>query len=348
MAGIRQHFIPRFLQNGFASHVTGDKFCTWVYRKGVEPFNANTTKTGVEGYFYSQDDDPQVDDEITAAESRFTSLVNNLRNEGETAKLESDKIAELIAHFEIRTRHLRQSFSNAAEYGLREVLKIIEDPLVFGNYVKRGLEERVVKEYRKLNYPENYLKLFLIGIQPQMDSALSKSLDDIPWMTEQFRADLPNMLKEASKSGHIDGLRNSIAPQVKIDMYRNMKFSIERTFSDIPLGDSIVLFQLEGDESFKPISEKGDPIQAVYLPLSSNLVLVGQLSNKTPDLSQLPKAIAQCSLEYFISSTKSDGNETLQAYIGESAHLISKNKMDAILLEIIDDMKINPQAFFKN
>jgi Protein of unknown function (DUF4238) len=273
MSGKRQHFIPRFLQNGFASHVNGNKFFTWVYRKGAEPCNANTINTGVEGYFYSQDDDNQVDDEITAAESRFTVLIDALRNEGETAKLESDEIAELIAHFEIRTRHLRQSFSNAAEYGLREVLKVIEDPVVFGNYVRKGLEERIVKEYRRLNYPENHLKLFLIGIQPQMDIALSNSLVDVPWVTEGFRAAIPNMLKEASKSGHIDGLRNTIAPQVKIDMYRNMKFSIERTSSNIPLGDSIVLFQLEGDRAFKPISEKDDPIQAVYLPLSPNLVL---------------------------------------------------------------------------
>jgi Protein of unknown function (DUF4238) len=348
MAGKRQHFIPRFLQNGFASHVTGDDFFTWVYRKGGKPFNTNTINIGVEGYFYSQDDDTQVDDEITAAEIGFTILVNNLRNEGETAKLESDEIAELIAHFEIRTRHLRQSFLNATEYGLREIIKIMEDPLIFGNYVKSGVEERIVKEYRKLNYPEKYLDLFLIGIQPQMEIELSKNLATIPLMAEQFLAKLPNMLKETSKSGHIDGLRNTIAPQVKIEMYRDMNFSIEQTSSDIPLGDSIVLFQLEGDESFKPISERGDLIQAVYLPLSSNLVLVGQPSNKTPDLSQLPKAIAQCSLEYFISSTKSDDNETLQAYIGESADLISRNKVDDILLKIVDQMTVEPQAFLKN
>lgn len=347
MAGKRQHFIPRFLQNGFASHVTGDDFFTWVYRKGGKPFNTNTINIGVEGYFYSQDDDTQVDDEITAAESRFTTLVNNLRNEGETAKLESDEIAELMAHFEIRTRHLRQSFSNAAEYGLREILKVIEDPVIFGNYVRKRLKERIVKEYRKLNYPENYLQLFLISIQPQMDIALSNSLVDVPGMTKGFRIAIPNMLKEASKSGHIDGLRNTIAPQVKIDMYRHMKFSIERTHSTIPLGDSIVLFQLEGDRLFKPISEKGDPLQAVYLPLSTNLVLVGQISNTTLDLSQLPKAIAQCSLEYFISSTNSNDNETLQACIGESAYLISESQMDAIVLGIVDEININPQAFFK-
>jgi hypothetical protein len=44
MAGKRQHFIPQFIQSGFASHVSGDEIYTWVYRKEAKPFNTNIIK----------------------------------------------------------------------------------------------------------------------------------------------------------------------------------------------------------------------------------------------------------------------------------------------------------------
>jgi len=76
MSGKRHHFVPRFLQAGFASHMNGDEVFTWVYRKGSKTFNTNVANVGVEGQFYSQDGDTKVDESITAAEGRFSALVH--------------------------------------------------------------------------------------------------------------------------------------------------------------------------------------------------------------------------------------------------------------------------------
>jgi uncharacterized protein DUF4238 len=79
MGGKRQHFVPRFLQSGFGSHRNGDEVFTWVYRKGAATFNTNVANVGVEGLFYTEGDDPYVDDLITEAESDFSKLVEDLR-----------------------------------------------------------------------------------------------------------------------------------------------------------------------------------------------------------------------------------------------------------------------------
>ena len=110
MSGKRQHFIPRFLQSGFTSHTKGDESFTWVYRKGTEPFNTNIKNTGVEGKFYSAKDGSEVDSLITDAESKFSELIYNLRSGSLNPSKNKKSIAELIAHLEARTRHIRQNF----------------------------------------------------------------------------------------------------------------------------------------------------------------------------------------------------------------------------------------------
>ena len=59
MSGKRQHLIPQFLQEGFASHTSGEKTFTWIYRKGVPPFNSNIINVGVEGWFYTEGQDTE-------------------------------------------------------------------------------------------------------------------------------------------------------------------------------------------------------------------------------------------------------------------------------------------------
>ncbi|MEW6746401.1 MAG: DUF4238 domain-containing protein [Planctomycetota bacterium] len=115
MSGKRQHFIPRFLQEGFASHRIGDEVYTWVYRKGSRPFNANITKVGVEGQFYVQGADTSVDDLITDAEARFSTVVRDLRT-GVPPTVVQPELPRLLAHLEVRTRHLRQCFLQAAGF----------------------------------------------------------------------------------------------------------------------------------------------------------------------------------------------------------------------------------------
>jgi hypothetical protein len=122
MAGKRQHFIPQFLQRGFASHVLGDEVFTWVYRKGAKTFNPNIKNVGVEGFFYSEEDDQKLDDTITKAEGHLAHIVNILRLEGDVHHTDSEEVAQLIAHLEVRTRHLRQSFFTTGNRLLNELL----------------------------------------------------------------------------------------------------------------------------------------------------------------------------------------------------------------------------------
>jgi Protein of unknown function (DUF4238) len=344
MSGKRQHFVPQFLQNGFVSHSNGDEAFTWVYRKNSKPFNANIINVGVEGYFYSQDGDNQVDDEITNLETRFAALVNSLRAGNTEAISNTEAIAEMISHFEIRTRHLRQSASIAIAYGLEKMLEIVEDPHAFSAFLNRRMpayiKERMSENQKNHNFSNLMVETLIIGLRPMWEEKISSLINETPllYMTNKARVEIPKMLKDSLKSGHIDGLKNSAAPKIKVDLYKKMKFSVVKKHKNyFPFGDSIIIFELDGERAFKAICDKDDLIKAVYLPLASDLILVGQFTSENPNLLHIPMAIAQCSLEYFISSTKNNTNQNFQTHIGEYAHLLSKEQIDTTLMNIINE-----------
>lgn len=342
MSGKRQHFIPRFLQSGFSSHSSGDEIFTWVYRKNVEPFNTNIINTGVEGYFYSQDVDSQVDDNITAAEKSFCELVDALRNGSKEATNDSDALAELIAHLEVRTRHLRQSFSNAASAVMAEMARFMEDQQAFGSYMQRRIKsdpsfmrDVIASELKKRDLAESLLPHLLEASKPLLEQMLSSILADISLMATHFRAEIPQISKNAAKSGHIRALKETLSPEAKASRYRTLKYCLFQTTEvALPLGDSPIVIQLNEGRPYKAFCEKDDSIHAVYLPLSPNMVLVGSVDDAAPCLLQIPMAIAQCSLEYFISNSRSRANDVLRAHIGEHAHLLTEDQIFNLITEV--------------
>jgi Protein of unknown function (DUF4238) len=350
MAGKRQHFIPQFIQSGFASHVISDEIYTWVYRKEARPFNTNIINVGVECYFYSQDGDNQVDDEITEAEmSHFALLVNTLRNSNGEVTVDPTEIAELIVHLEVRTRHFRQTILNTIEYLYGMMFKFLDDQRAFGNYLRRRLPVLMKHQFNKelkSQYPKipaKSLEILLTGTQPlieqKIESDLESLLDNLSITTERIKAVLLPILKDANKAGHIKALKKSIAPLEKIRWYQNLQFCVLPSLStNIPLGDSVLVFQVEGERQFKPFTQKDDRIEAIYLPLSSNLVLVGTKMGVTPDISKLPMAIAQCSLEYFISDSQNVINDNFHNHIGEKAYFLSEDQLDDVLTKAIDEI----------
>ena len=152
---------------------------------------------------------------------------------------------------------------------------------------------------------------------------------------------ISEVIKSSAKSGHIKALQQMIAPSIKIDIYERLVYRVVNTQDiEVPLGDTMLVFQMEGDRPFKPFTDKNDQIQAVYLPLSSNCVLVGSINDTFPDISFLPTVIAQCSLEYFISMTNKTENSILQSRIGELAYILSQEQIKDLVDEVISEVPL--------
>lgn len=343
MSGKRQHFIPRFLLEGFASHTSGDAVFTWVYRKGSCPFNTNIINVGVEGYFYTDGNDTQADDMITEAETTFSLLVQKLRANPPVAVYDP-QIPKLIAHFEIRTRHLRESFLRTGNYLVSRLLDFMDDEKSFIEYLERTfrndpsiLQKAFADELKKRGLPKTMLGPVLQHSYPLLPALMNQLRPMLRQFAVHLRSVLPKTLSEGAKSGHIRSLKETVAPEVRAQRYKDLIYTVvEVPQGGLILGDSIILFQVEGLRPFKVLLEKRDILNAVYLPLNSWKFLVGTRESFSISEQLLPEAVARCSLEYFVAEEESDTNRFFQEQVREDASPLTKAELEDIITEAMN------------
>lgn len=343
MSGKRHHFIPQFLQRGFVSHNTSKDYYAWVYRKGdLNPFNSNIKNIGTEGYFYAEDKDSTLDEIITDAETEYAIFVNELRNNDGVKKIDRKMAANLIAHLEVRTKNLRDSFRNASTLLLDEMTNFLQDQVNCERFVKKQVATEAVKmlddELVNRGIPRTLLPIYRSQFAPLIKEKIPEMTENLSNMMRYISQNISSMLDKSAKSGHIKALLNSHTPQVKVSAYENLHFQVISTGEiRIPLGDSSVIFNIEGALAFKPYYEIDNKLLAVILPISSSQLLVGSKKNYHLKIEDMPEAIACCSLDYFIASEQNAVNEEYAKHIAKNTKMISESEIE----DILNDLMVN-------
>jgi hypothetical protein len=344
LSGKRQHFIPQFLQEGFASHTSGEKTFTWMYRKGVPPSNPNIINVGVEGRFYTEGQDTEADDLITSAEGTFGTLIRDLRADL-SAPLSDPQLPLMIAHLEVRTRHLRENFLQTSEALVSRLLDFLSDDEVFAAFLIRRFQsdpsmflESFAEEFAKHKLPKELLDPFMQLVAPLFPALIQQQRTQFPQFAAVLRLALPRILKNAAKSGHIRTLKRSIAPELRVQRYTLLTYAVVKAIeTPLILGDSVVLFDVQGPRRYKAFLDRDDTLNAVLLPLDPGRVLVGARDGFTGAPSGLREAIARCSLEYFIATENSCANELLRDQIGMDAALLTQAELEDMVNELMQE-----------
>lgn len=127
-----------------------------------------------------------------------------------------------------------------------------------------------------------------------------------------------------------------MAPEARVQCYTGLSYSIAEPVDEpLILGDSMVLFHVDGAKPFKPLLDKGDTLNAAFLPLDAKTLLVGTTHGFEVKQRGLREAIARCSLEYFITTDKSNANDLLKEQIGIDAAPLTKEELEEIVLKCI-------------
>ena len=341
MSGKRHHFIPQFLQRGFASHNTNKDYYTWVYRKGdINPFNTNIKNIGLEGYFYSEEKESTLDDMITAAETEYAIFVDELRNNDGVKKIDRKMAANLIAHLEIRTKNLRDSFRNAGTLLLDGMTNFLTDQDNCERFVKKQVAieagKMIDNELEKINVPRTLFPIYRHQFAPLIKQKIPEMTEYMRDMMRYISQNMPSLFEKSAKSGHIKALLNNHTPPVKISVFEKLNYQVVTTGDfKIPLGDSSVIFNIEGEQAYKPYFEVDKKLIAVILPISSTKLLIGSAKKYSLNISETPYAIASCSLDYFITSEKSPANQNLAKHISENAKLVTESEIENILSDLV-------------
>lgn len=345
MSGKRQHYLPQFLQRGFAHERAAKGLFTWVHRKEGEPYETNLINSGAEGRFYDKGEDRTVDDLITDAEGRFSVLVEQARTLP-FGDIPSDGWPEFIAHLEVRGRHLRQVLLKTSDFLTRHMIEQMSDTEEFGRFIERRIfckpelvDQMVLENAHELGIPPSMIPEFVRQVRANLPAMIPHIKTQVlPTMIEQLRAEFPARVLEQVRGGHIDALKTSDgAPEIRVKRYQEFTFSLVKVDSaDMVLGDCAVLFQTESARSWKPLVDNTDRLKAVILPLAPDRLLVGRIGNVQLELGSLNVLIARASMEFFISNACLPSYDGLAATLTSDAFPMTPDELKKIVQSVID------------
>ncbi|MEE4085961.1 MULTISPECIES: DUF4238 domain-containing protein [Pseudomonas syringae group] len=349
MSGVRQHFIPRFLQKGFRTPSNGKIVRCWVYEQNKPPRSANIQDVGLERYFYAINGEPDLDDKITDAERDvYAPLVGHLRAGNLNAAV-IESIPGLLAHLEIRSRHVRQNMQSMVDECASGILDHLSDPLNLGALSREHFRPGSTifdKALAEQGISQQQIQALLAIDESALEQIFEPLVDIfaslIPAHLSRIKSSIPDMIKDS----HVRMLNESVSPAVRAHRFSALHYSVHKFEpGDLPLGDSVVLFHVRGERSFKPFMDKDDELVHVVLPLASDRYLLGASDASLSSPPQnLPLEIARCSMGYFICANQSDRAADLQAHIGSNAGWLSAREMNTLLGEVLSGLAAPQRA----
>lgn len=340
MEAIRQHVLPRFLLKGFASRIRGGKVFTWVYRKQGKISEHNIKNVGFENYFYGKEGGTTVDAEITDLEQKYAEPLDGLREmEGE---IESFRMAmsDFITHLTIRTKHFRDSVRESSDFLIDRMHEYLSD---FDNLKRlslrdtEGLKRDIEKTLTDSSVPKPYRELILPLVPFLVASAFDEHKSEMQMMLHLLIAKLKIKLPTILKESHIKSLKNRLVPELRAESYRALRWFAIKCSEPLILGDTGCFFETVGQRRFKPIDDKGDEIKNIFLPISSDRILVGTSLSLIPqiDVGLINDAVAKCSREFFVCSQNREDKCRLRSSIGEDAAIITEKELKELVEEAI-------------
>lgn len=340
MSGKGQHSIPVSLLQGFVIPGTNVRRKrrggrVWVFhrRRGVQQVAAGDAAK--ERHFYSipLPNTSTLDDQITNYENErnIGLTLRRLRQLPTGAAVDGNLAAELVSHLSARTAYVRNVFSDGIRHVSDAVSQRFCDVETF--YRAVGADDLTIPSRFEEHMSYVYDKDFAGGVLPRavvirMAFMLLREREDIAEhaipVLQGFLDGFSDSSSDIARKAHNEALAKDMAPAPRKKHFKEFEWTVRKTQDGDPfiLPDCVVLASEDG-EALEPIyMTRNNSIEAVFLAVSGDCMLVGQRSEKEIDLTRYNRAAARCSSDMFISSVRNKGLEELLGRIGERSDVL--------------------------
>jgi len=337
MSGTRHHILPQFLLKGFASRIEGEEVYAYTYRAEGAAFESNIRNTSVERHFYGKEGSVNADDVITREESRFAQALDDVRS-GTTKTIPPDSaIVDFIGHLSSRTKHLRDSLIDSTDILLAKMFGYLSDSKRLNQWLKRSFNRNpgLINQEIVSQFGPEMAPLFKAIIPLVIESLDDSDLEGVKGFFDTLGAAMRQKLPDIARDGHIKALAKESVVIPRVEEYRKLKWRVSQTDTQLILADVGCVFEIKGSKRFKSLAGGDDEIVAIYLPVSSDTLVVGTAStaDNIVATTELNEHTAKISREYFIASSMSAENERLQSLLGCNAEIIAVDEIEEILDE---------------
>ncbi len=343
----RNHYVPRFLLNNFASKSKDGKYWVWQYRKGIKPKEVSTKDLAVGTYFYGRN--PDLEEAFAKSEALMKPVVRALID-GEDASAFVKELAAFVYLLAVRTRALRIQMADSTtdvaaelfgEENLENINKALrkEAELMYDRELGRFLaslpksqRKSVLKRARREFPKERFLR--------EADSALARLnsaaiLQLFKCMTEAID------FQTAVESGQLQALTKLLMTDKTPDpLLRATWELVVDASADFVLGDSCVLASNSHGDFGSLLRFGAQEWDQLYLPLTPRHLLVARKTARqslsTPgEINSLSALLAENAI---FSSSKNVETEELAKQIGSGDSLINKSQIKELIEFVWQDL----------
>lgn len=333
MSGVRQHHVWQMLQRGFATSEYGQHHI-WVYRKGETARKTVTKSFGHQKNFYS-DQDSSADENITAFEQSVQGYLQEARSARHKEELDADTMAPVISHLEMRSSFIRSEFSLIVERVIQRLqaqlidkknrTKFLERLLRSSPDILDGAIPSELKEDPVGTAMQEYLQQNVGALSNTFSAPFAEHV--LP-VLEQFLL----QLGDAAKAAHIAALQNDFSSVERASSHKKKRYFVMHDDSEsLILPDTCLAFIRKNGCS--PISQSGDKIVNVILPISPKVWIAGvQSPLGFTDAETAAKILATCAYQAFVAKENAHRFSQLAKRIGRNAQLMSDAEISRLVM----------------
>lgn len=254
-----------------------------------------------------------------------------------------ERIPELLAHLEIRSRHVRQNMQSMVDECAGGIFGHLSDPANLSALVKDHFRPGSLifdKALAEQGVSPQQVQTLLAMDESLLDQIIEPFVAIFAALMPAQLGRIKSSITDLVRSSHVRGLNDSVSPTARSQRFTALHYSVQKFEpGDLPLGDSVVLFHVRGERSSKPFLDKDDELVHVVLPLASDRYLLGATDvSRSSSPQNLPLEIARCSMRYFICAHQNDRAAHLQAHIRRNASWLSAGDMNSILSDVLSEL----------
>jgi Protein of unknown function (DUF4238) len=347
MSGRKQHFMPQSLLRGFGKQGKRKVVQVTVYSSDGRVFTTATDGVAARRYFYSQlPDDVGVetlDDRITAFETRLAMSLAELRGLVPGRAVDATKAAEVVTHLCARQAHLRDSFASMAEHLVggaaklfldkewtRETLGV--DALTPDDPVRDAIQELYSKFEDQLNQAGFTKTKFERLLFDKLKTEYDKIFPELSSLLQSFFAQMQGQTNRLAREAHNKALERSLVPPTRLEILERFIWRTEPgPVTGLVLPDCVAMSWTVG-AGYQPLMSTGKDIDAVFMPLCHDRLLVGHRAGIAGDVPEMINELAVVSSwDCFIARDRTPEFERLIPRIGERARKLMDEAARAAL-----------------
>jgi hypothetical protein len=335
--------LPNFLIREFASRVTDDEIFTIIYCKQAQPFEVNIIDVCDQTV-----SDGAVQELIcTGLAEKFATLLYRLRMVTDGSEVWDENILALITHLHTRIERFRMAVRDSAAFLLEKLSEYIlqEDNIktfILDNpqWIKEQFEEITRHNPAFKLYKEMLLQLPTSQILMLLDKYRVTIKTQLQTYLTNHKQRMLKVLNETDKQR----MANGEAAVRYMAEYQKLRWFVYQSEEPLILAD--VGYILQTTKGYKSLNEEHDPIKNLFLPLTSEHILVGTSLDNLPslDFKFINAEMAKCSREFFICRENSAAKSVLIPTISNQFHLVQREELEELLKKLVRETFI--QAIF--